>query len=39
MNMKADQRLAKMALIRIGRLSVSPVTETEWNVIIQMSEK
>lgn len=39
MNMKADQRLDKMALIRIGRLSVSPVTETEWNVIIQMSEK
>ena len=36
--MKADKRLANMALIRIGRLSVSPVTDTEWDIIMQMSE-
>ena len=36
--MKADKRLANMALIRIGRLSVSPVSDDEWDVIMQMSE-
>lgn len=36
--MKADKRLANMALIRIGRLSVSPVTDDEWDIIMQMSE-
>jgi predicted RNA-binding protein with PUA-like domain len=35
--MKADKRLANMALIRIGRLSVSPVTDEEWDIIIQMA--
>ncbi len=33
---KADKRLANMALIRLGRLSVSPVTEDEWNVIMEL---
>ena len=36
--MKADKRLANMALIRIGRLSVSPVTDEEWSVIMEMAE-
>ena len=36
--MKTDKRLANMALIRIGRLSVSPVTDAEWDIIIEMSE-
>ena len=35
--MKADKRLANMALIRIGRLSVSPVSDEEWNIIMQMA--
>ena len=25
-----------MALVRIGRLSVQPVTEEEWNIILEM---
>ncbi len=37
--MKADKRLANMALIRISRLSVSPVTEAEWNIIMQMANE
>jgi predicted RNA-binding protein with PUA-like domain len=35
--MKADKRLSKMALIRIGRLSVQPVTDEEWKVIMEMA--
>ena len=35
--MKADKRLENMALIRIGRLSVSPVSDDEWNIIMQMA--
>jgi predicted RNA-binding protein with PUA-like domain len=35
---KARKELAEMALIRIGRLSVTPVTAAEWNVIRSMSE-
>jgi predicted RNA-binding protein with PUA-like domain len=34
---KKRPELAKMALLRIGRLSVSPVTEREWNVIRAMA--
>lgn len=30
--------LANMALVRVGRLSVSPVTEEEWKVIVEMAE-
>ena len=33
---KADKRLASMALVRLGRLSVQPVTEDEWNVIMEL---
>jgi predicted RNA-binding protein with PUA-like domain len=34
---KADKRLKEMALVRIGRLSVQPVTEKEWRIIMEMS--
>lgn len=33
---KADKRLKNMALVRLGRLSVQPVTEDEWNVIMEL---
>ena len=36
---KADKRLAHMALLRLGRLSVGPVTEEEWNIIIELSNQ
>ena len=35
---KADVRLTQMALVRLGRLSVQPVTEDEWNVVMELSE-
>lgn len=34
---KADMRLSEMALVRLGRLSVQPVTEEEWNVVMELS--
>jgi predicted RNA-binding protein with PUA-like domain len=34
---KADKRLAGMALVRIGRLSVQPVTDEEWAIIMKMA--
>ena len=34
---KKDKRLADMALIRISRLSVQPVKEEEWNLIMDMA--
>ncbi len=34
---KSEKKLANLALVRIGRLSVQPVTEDEWNVIMQMA--
>jgi predicted RNA-binding protein with PUA-like domain len=33
---KADKRLSNMALVRLGRLSVQPVTEDEWNIIMEL---
>jgi predicted RNA-binding protein with PUA-like domain len=33
---KADQRLKAMALVRLPRLSVQPVTEAEWRIVCQM---
>ena len=35
---KADKRLANMTLVRIGRLTVSPVTPDEWDVIRNMTK-
>ncbi|MHA4842724.1 EVE domain-containing protein [Flavitalea antarctica] len=34
---KADERLKQMALVRLGRLSVQPVTEEEWKIIMEMA--
>jgi predicted RNA-binding protein with PUA-like domain len=33
---KADKRLASMALARLPRLSVQPVTDTEWRLVRKM---
>ena len=35
---KAEPKLAKMELIRQSRLSVSPVREDEWKMILAMAE-
>jgi predicted RNA-binding protein with PUA-like domain len=34
---KKEKRLKDMALVRIGRLSVQPVSDKEWNVIMEMA--
>lgn len=34
---KKDKRLASMALVRIGRLSVQPVNDNEWNVVMELA--
>ncbi|QEC44513.1 EVE domain-containing protein [Pseudobacter ginsenosidimutans] len=34
---KAEPRLASMALIKLSRLSVSPVTPAEWKVILELA--
>ena len=34
--MKAEPALADMAMLRLFRLSVSPVTDAEWDVILKM---
>ncbi len=36
---KANKALADMALVRIGRLSVTPVTPKEWETIVAMAER
>ena len=33
---KANPRLARMALVRISRLSVQPVAAAEWRIVCQM---
>lgn len=35
---KADQKLADMALLKQSRLSVSPVRKSEWDYILKLSE-
>ncbi|MBC6489501.1 EVE domain-containing protein [Flavihumibacter stibioxidans] len=34
---KADPRLANMALIKLSRLSVQPVTAEEWDIILELA--
>jgi len=34
---KADNRLLNMALIRLGRLSVQPVTANEWDIVMELA--
>ncbi len=33
---KADKRLAEMALVKYSRLSVQPVTADEWKIVCKM---
>lgn len=35
---KGDQRLSDMALLRLSRLSVQPVREEEWAIIMELSK-
>ncbi len=35
---KKDSRLAGMALVRISRLSVQPVTEEEWKAVMELGQ-
>ena len=35
--MKAEPALAEMAMLRQGRLSVSPVSDAEWKAILKMA--
>ena len=37
-SIKADERLQDMALVRQARLSVTPVTAPQWDIIMDMSE-
>jgi predicted RNA-binding protein with PUA-like domain len=34
---KKDKRLKDMALVRIGRLSVQPVTDSEWKAVLELA--
>jgi predicted RNA-binding protein with PUA-like domain len=36
---KANKKLAEMALVRLSRLSVQPVTDTEWDEVMAMAAK
>jgi len=35
---KADPRLANIALVKLGRLSVCAITDEEWDVILELGE-
>ena len=37
-DIKADERLQDMALVRQSRLSVTPVTAKQWAIIMQMAQ-
>jgi predicted RNA-binding protein with PUA-like domain len=34
---KGDKRLANMALVKLSRLSVGPVTDAEWKVVMELA--
>ena len=36
-SIKADKGLANMALVRLGRLSVQPVTDQEWEAVMELA--
>ena len=36
---KSDPRLADMVLVRNSRLSVQPVTESEWNAVLDLARR
>ena len=35
-DVKANKKLENMALVRLGRLSVQPVTDEEWDIVMEM---
>ena len=35
---KGDQRLADMALVRQARLSVTPVSAAQWDIVMELGE-
>ena len=37
-DVKANTNLSNMALVKMGRLSVQPVTEMEWEEVLKMSQ-
>lgn len=37
-NIKADKRLEGISLVKLGRLSVCPITDEEWDIILQLGE-
>ena len=37
-DIKANTNLKAMALVRLGRLSVQPVTDAEWDEVMKMSQ-
>jgi predicted RNA-binding protein with PUA-like domain len=37
-DIKAEPRLAKMELIRQSRLSVAPVRDEEWDVVLELAK-
>jgi predicted RNA-binding protein with PUA-like domain len=37
-DIKANTNLKAMALVRLGRLSVQPVTDAEWEEVMKMSQ-
>lgn len=36
---KADPRLTQMQIIRLGRLSVTGVTDEEWEIVMELAEE
>lgn len=36
-DIKATKELANMALVKLGRLSVQPVTDKEWKIVMEMA--
>ncbi|MGC8059563.1 EVE domain-containing protein, partial [Salmonella enterica] len=34
---KSNKALANMALVKLGRLSVQPVTPDEWEIVLEMA--
>ena len=36
---KKNKKLSSMALVRIGRLSVQPVTEEEWKIVMELANE
>ena len=37
-DIKANKKLSEMKLVKLSRLSVSPVTKDEWDEILEMAK-